>query len=180
MRILLVDDNPEALQVIEKFLKTLDHNVFAYTEGLEALLWLKEARPELAIIDLEMPDMDGYQLLKRLRGFQSYAEIPAICITGTDASDETILSAGFHSILRKPTTLAAMMSAIDEASGNEINDGGNLEGAPPAPTPNTVEPDIPFSTSAPPEINPGGAEEQVPGENLEAITTPSRIPDENN
>ena len=180
MRILLVDDNPEALQVIEKFLKALDHKVFAYTEGLEALLWLKEAQPELAIIDLEMPGMDGYKLLKTLRGFQSYAEIPAICITGTDASDESILSAGFHSILRKPTTLAAMMSAIDKAAGTESVDSGNLEGSPPAPTPNTEEPDIPFFTDPPPEPNPSGNEEQVPGENLEAIPSPSQIPEEDN
>jgi CheY-like chemotaxis protein len=172
MRILLVDDNPDALQVIEKFLKTLDHTVFAYTEGMEALLWLKEARPELAIIDLEMPNMDGFQFLKRLRGFQSYAEIPAICITGTDAADETILSAGFHSILRKPTTLAAMMSAIDKVSGNENVTEAKPEGLSPAPTLTTGEINIPFSMDPTPENEPIGDEEeeqQAPSDNPESV-----------
>lgn len=177
MRILLVDDNPEALQVIEKFLKTLDHHVFAYTEGMEALLWLKEARPELAIFDLEMPNMDGYQLLKRLRGFQAYAQIPAICITGTEAPDETIIEAGFHTILRKPTTLAAMMSAIDKVSGNENIDAGNVESKPTASALDATEPDIPFSKSPMPEINLDGDKEQVPEKNSEAIPAPSLITD---
>ncbi len=179
MRILLVDDNPDALQVIEKFLKTLDHTVFAYTEGMEALLWLKEARPELAIIDLEMPNMDGFQFLKRLRGFQSYSEVPAICITGTDAADESILSAGFHSILRKPTTLAAMMGAIDKASGIENADVDKTEGRPPAPSPNAGEIDILFSIDPTPEIEHLGHAKRSPDDDPDAIVAPSMMPDEN-
>lgn len=117
MRILVVDDNAEALLVVERFLKALDHQVFAYTEGIEAFLWLKEAKPEIAVIDLEMPSMNGFDFLKRLRCYQAHVSTPAICITGTDTPDEEILNAGFTSILRKPTTLSEMMQAVDNAAG---------------------------------------------------------------
>ncbi|MBX7244051.1 MAG: response regulator [Candidatus Sumerlaeaceae bacterium] len=113
MRILVVDDNPEALFVVERFLKTLGHEVFSYTDGREALLWLKEARPQVIIADLDMPEMDGYAFVKHVRAYNSYAATPIICITGTTATDEQIGSAGFASILRKPVTLSDVMEAIE-------------------------------------------------------------------
>ena len=141
MRILVVDDNAEALLVVERFLKALDHQVFAYTEGMEALLWLKEAKPQVAVVDLEMPGMDGFDFLKRLRCYQAHVNTPAICITGTDTPDEEILRAGFSSILRKPTTLSEMMEAVDNAAAL-------LSDKPQQATPPVSEP------AEPPQIQP--------------------------
>jgi two-component system CheB/CheR fusion protein len=114
MRILVLDDNQEALLVVERFLKTLGHQVFAFTEGMEALLWLKDAAPQVFLVDLDMPGMDGFEFLRRLRAFQTHAATPAVCITGTEATDEDIMSAGFCGVLRKPVTLSDLMTAIDE------------------------------------------------------------------
>ncbi|MCX7716985.1 MAG: response regulator [Candidatus Sumerlaeaceae bacterium] len=114
MRILIVDDNPEALFVVESFLKTLGHKVYGFTDGREALLWLKESQPEVIIADLSMPKMDGFDFLKHVRAQSAYAKVPVICITGTDATDEQIGAAGFFSILRKPVTLLDVMGAIEQ------------------------------------------------------------------
>jgi CheY-like chemotaxis protein len=114
MRILILDDNPEALFVLESFLKTLGHKVYAFTDGREALLWLKESQPEVIIADLVMPNMDGFDFLKHVRAQSAYAKVPVICITGTDATDEQINAAGFVSVLRKPVTLHDVMSAIEQ------------------------------------------------------------------
>lgn len=116
MRILLVDDNPDALRVIENFLKALDHTVYAYTDAREALLWLKDVRPEIVVADLDMPGMDGFELIRRLRAYAAFERTPVICITGTDTPDEEIYAAGFVTILRKPVTLADMLDAIDAAN----------------------------------------------------------------
>jgi CheY-like chemotaxis protein len=114
MRILVLDDNPDVVKVVQNFLKTLDHEVSAYTDGTEALLWIKDVKPELIIADLEMPTLDGFTFLKRVKAYPSLAAVPFICITGTDATDEQIAASGFTATLRKPITLSDLMQAISE------------------------------------------------------------------
>jgi two-component system, chemotaxis family, CheB/CheR fusion protein len=124
VRILILDDNQDALLVIESFLKTLGHQVSAYTDGREALLWLPDAKPQIIIADLDMPIMDGFDFLKRVRGFQAYVSTPIVCITGTGLSDAQIAAGGFVATLRKPVTLSDLMMTIDELE-NGITSGGD-------------------------------------------------------
>lgn len=116
MRIMVVDDNADALTVIESFLKTLDHDVAACTSGQEALLWLDDFKPQVIIADLQMPEMDGFEFVKHVRYRSSFAQTPVICITGTDASDAQISASGFAALLRKPTTLSDLMLALEDVS----------------------------------------------------------------
>lgn len=123
MRILLVDDNADALAVIESFLKALDHNVAACISGGEALLWLGDFKPQLIISDLQMPEMDGFEFLKQVRYRSAFAATPVICITGTDMTDEQLSAHGFAAVVRKPTTLSELMMAIDDVT-SAIQAGG--------------------------------------------------------
>jgi CheY-like chemotaxis protein len=116
VRILILDDNPDALIVLENFLKALGHHVSGYTDATEALLWLGDVKPELIIADLQMPNMDGYTFVQNVRARSKYSQLPIICITGTDATDEQIASGGFAAILRKPTTLADVMTSIEDVT----------------------------------------------------------------
>lgn len=123
LRILVLDDNPEALSVFEKFLKALDHEVHCFGDGREALLWLNDVKPQLIIADLDMPIMDGFDFLKRVRGYTQFVNVPIIALTGTTASDEEIAAGGFSSILRKPVTLMDIMGAIDSVMGGSDTAG---------------------------------------------------------
>lgn len=114
MRILMVDDNPDALKVLSAFLKSLGHRVEACETGREALLWLDDLKPEIIMTDLEMPEMDGYEFLKAVRMRSQYKNVPVLCVTGLDTPLETIMSHGFQAVLRKPITLADVMNAIEE------------------------------------------------------------------
>lgn len=116
MRILLVDDNADALAVIENFLKALDHDVVACTSGGEALLWLDDLKPEMIIADLQMPEMNGFDFIRQIRYRSAYVATPVICITGTDLTDEQISAHGFAAVLRKPTTLSELMMAIEDVN----------------------------------------------------------------
>jgi CheY-like chemotaxis protein len=115
VKILVLDDNRDALLVIESFLKTLDHAVSAFTDPQEALLWLKDVKPEFIIADLDMPEMSGYDFVKRVRCYSQYAATQIVCVTGTEATDDEILAGGFSAILRKPVTLSDLMDAVDNA-----------------------------------------------------------------
>ncbi|AXA35089.1 MAG: response regulator [Candidatus Hydrogenedentota bacterium] len=122
MRILLIDDNPDAAMVVASFLKALDHQVFPYNDAREALLWLKDIRPELVIADLDMPGMSGFEFLRRFRAYTSFASTPVVCVTGTEATDEEIYAAGFAAILRKPVTLSDVMDCIDQVTEQKQKD----------------------------------------------------------
>lgn len=148
MRILLVDDNPDAVRVIENFLKALDHAVYSYTDAREALLWLKDVRPEIVLADLEMPGMDGFEFIQRLRAHTSFSHVPLICVTGTEATDEAIYAAGFDAILRKPVTLADMLEAIEAVSRKAQAPQGS--GVAPQPPPSTSEPSVAAPRDQPP------------------------------
>ena len=114
MRILVVDDNTDALAVIENFLKALDHQVTSCTSGMEALLWLDDFKPQVIIADLQMPEMDGFEFIRQVRYRSAHASTPVICITGTDLTDEQISAHGFTAILRKPITLSELMTALED------------------------------------------------------------------
>jgi CheY-like chemotaxis protein len=116
VRILILDDNPDALMVLESFLKTMDHKVSSFTNGTEALLWLIDVKPDVIIADLDMPVMDGFDFIKKVRMYSAFASVPVICITGTEATDEQIGAFGFSAILRKPTTLSDLMNALEDVT----------------------------------------------------------------
>jgi CheY-like chemotaxis protein len=127
LRILVLDDNPEAVQIFDSFLKALDHKVSCYTDPREALLWLTDVKPELLIVDLCMPEMSGYDFLKRVRAYGAYSRTPIVALTGTEASDDEIEAHGFASVLRKPVTLSDIMTAIEELETVAKTEDANTE-----------------------------------------------------
>jgi two-component system response regulator ChvI len=99
--IALVDDDRDVLDVITAMLEAEGHHVVAYPDGPSALDGLKGLRPDLAILDIKMPQMDGVELLQRLR---EKSDVPVVFLTGRlDESDEVIgLRVGADDFIRKP------------------------------------------------------------------------------
>lgn len=78
--ILAIDDDLPMLWLIRKVLK--DYNVEIKTDGLEAMMWLtRDNRPDLIILDKEMPNLDGMKFLKGLRGSGIYRSIPVLFVS---------------------------------------------------------------------------------------------------
>lgn len=90
--ILCVDDDPNNLAILRQFLKDSHELVFARS-GAEALLAAVKHRPALILLDVEMPDMDGYEVCRRLKGDKLTENIPVIFVTSR--SDEMNEVAGF-------------------------------------------------------------------------------------
>lgn len=151
MKVMLLDDNVDAVVVVESFLKALGHQVASFSDGREALLWLHDFKPEVIIADLDMPALDGYDFLKRVRAHSAYANVPIICLTGTDASDAEIVAGGFAKTLRKPTTLSDVMLAIDSVVSEQ--EGAQVA----APAPEKAAPETPEEIASPVAPEPVGA-----------------------
>ncbi len=82
--ILLVDDLPENLQLLSDLLISLGYSVRSVTSGKMALKTVKIKRPDLILLDIKMPDMDGYQVCQALKADEDLKDIPVIFISALD------------------------------------------------------------------------------------------------
>ena len=102
-RVLIVDDEPNDVAALVAILED-DYEVLAATDGAQALELARAAQPDLILLDVMMPGMDGYQVCARLKGDPNTAGIPIIFVTGLGATgDETHgLEAGAVDYVTKP------------------------------------------------------------------------------
>jgi signal transduction histidine kinase len=107
-RFLVVDDNVDAATALGELLRLLGHQVEVAHDGLHALAAARRFRPDIALVDIGLPVMDGYELGGRLR--EEYPELRIIAVTGygLERDRERSASAGFSDHLVKPIELATL------------------------------------------------------------------------
>ena len=103
-KILVVDDSPNNRLLIETSLKADGYRLSEAENGLVALQEVARSRPDLMILDLMMPEMDGFAVVKRLRNEMGIADLPILVLTalGETESQETALNIGADDYLTKP------------------------------------------------------------------------------
>lgn len=116
LRILVVDDNVDALELLSEALTLLGHEVHAAADARTALTLAARARPELALLDIGLPEMDGYELGRRLRASPGLERLQLVALTGYGqaADRERSRSEGFAAHLVKPVGLDAIQRLLDE------------------------------------------------------------------
>jgi two-component system sensor histidine kinase/response regulator len=109
----LVDDRPEVLETVSGYLRK-DYKVFALTGGVAALRFLEKQQPDMFILDIAMPDMDGITLARKIRAMEQYAKSPIMILTG-NAEREMVVSAfkaGANDFLIKPANKETLLAKI--------------------------------------------------------------------
>jgi pilus assembly protein CpaE len=103
-RILVVDDNYINVRLVANFLTRAGYEVVPAASGPEALAKGREIHPELVILDVMMPDMDGYEVCRRMRQDPITAQVPILMLTALDSVDERVkgFEAGADGYLSKP------------------------------------------------------------------------------
>ncbi|HML24489.1 MAG TPA: response regulator, partial [Aggregatilinea sp.] len=128
-QILLVDDDLNLLQMVRLMLQRLGHQVVTSRNGEEGLRLAAEMQPDLAIIDIMMPGLSGYDVVNRLRVDPKTAHVPIIILTARSQpmDKHKALRAGANAFISKPVTaqeLADRVEAVLEAGvGFRINTG---------------------------------------------------------
>ncbi|WP_454712691.1 response regulator [Cupriavidus nantongensis] len=115
-RILVVDDNVDALEAMTMALQAMGHTVVTAPDGPSALARATEARPEVVLLDLGMPAMDGFETVRRLRALPELRGARLVALTGFGQPEDRrrALAAGFDQHLVKPADLDALTRLLDE------------------------------------------------------------------
>jgi len=133
--VLVVDDHPVNLEFAAEALRRLGHSVATAANGPEALRLLQARSFDLALIDVQMPEMDGFEVARRLRSVERGHHTRLIALTGYTAPEdrERCMAAGMDGVLAKPLTqnrLAAVLRGQSpEPDGDTILEavGGNVK-----------------------------------------------------
>ena len=113
-RILAVDDMPLHLDYLQEELTHLGHEVVTAGDGQEALRAISEQEPDIVLLDLSMPGMDGLQVLQVLRKEEAYASLPVIMLTARKEYEDRIagLDAGADDYITKPFHIGEVASRL--------------------------------------------------------------------
>jgi|ERR1700678_1117023 CheY-like chemotaxis protein len=114
--IIVVEDHDDARTYVGMFLNSLGADVILAKDGVEALEAVKNNEPNLVITDLQMPRMDGFELLKEIRALKPDRKgtVPIIAMTAvaTRAAQVRLAHMGFRACLEKPFTAEELLEAI--------------------------------------------------------------------
>jgi CheY-like chemotaxis protein len=103
-RILIADDRPSSRELLRLVLERAGYEVIEAEDGKAALDRARASSPDLILLDLQMPEMDGYQVLASLRSDPRFRTLPILALTASAmrGDRERILGAGFTDYLAKP------------------------------------------------------------------------------
>ena len=113
--ILIVDDDIDILELLQRHLQSMDYHTFKAVSVKEAIYILKDTFIDLLITDIQMPEIDGLQLLKFSN--EHYPEIPKLVVTGYPSVQDSlqVIKSGATDYLTKPFTKKELKEAIDKA-----------------------------------------------------------------
>jgi len=113
-KILIVDDNENNRKVLQLKLKKYNFEIFEATNGAQALSMLKNTIPDIMFIDLNMPEMNGYELYNKICKNDILRNIPAIAVTAYTLyyDEEKVLNAGFDGYVRKPVDFKKIFTIL--------------------------------------------------------------------
>ena len=112
VHVLVVDDVPTLLAAFQIVLEASGFAVTTAPHGRAAIEEVRRSVPDLVLTDLEMPVLDGWQLLRALKQDHRTHDVPVVATTGVDVPEERAIAAGFDVLLRKPFTAADLIRTI--------------------------------------------------------------------
>ena len=112
--VLLVEDNPRNLKLARDVLEHAGFSVVAVTTGEDALDAARQERPDVVLMDLQLPGIDGHAALARLRGDPRTTDVPVVAVSALAmASDkERAFAAGFDGYIEKPIDVRAFPGQV--------------------------------------------------------------------
>jgi two-component system cell cycle response regulator DivK len=129
-KILVVDDNRDNRELVVKVLKNRGYDMVEAVDGEDALRKAQEERPCLILMDISLPKMDGYEVIRRLKSQEEYRDIPIVALTAhvMKGDKERAMDAGCIGYIPKPIDIRELPEQIrcylkDNEEGRRNADG---------------------------------------------------------
>ena len=115
-KILIVEDNEMNMRLFSDLLRSKGHNVFECSEGSKAVAQTKKIKPDLILMDIQMPEVDGLTATKMIRKTPAIAKTKIIAVTAfaMEGDAERILAGGCDGYISKPISVVSFFKTIDE------------------------------------------------------------------
>jgi len=115
-KILIVEDNALNMKLARDILEAKGHSVIAAENGEEGVAAAIENVPDLILMDIQMPGIDGFEALARIREKSEIASIPVIAFTAsvTTSDRSKVTEAGFDAFISKPIDLKSFVTTVEE------------------------------------------------------------------
>jgi len=141
-KLLIVDDEPFTVDMLQTFLQLNGFETYGAFNGEDGLVMVQVEAPQIVILDLMLPDIEGYEVCKRIRDSAQTASLPVLVLSARAeaAAKEQALAAGADAFMVKPVQFPALLSEL-----NRLLEKKNAPAAvtPAAPAPETSQPSQP-------------------------------------
>jgi len=113
-RVVVVEDNERNMKLFREVLESSGYRTLEAETGERAVALTTEHRPDLVLMDIHLPDIDGVEALRRLRANERTASVPVLALTAQamEGDQERFLAAGFDGYLSKPVNIADLLDAV--------------------------------------------------------------------
>ncbi len=114
-KILVIDDEPQVTEIVETFLSGAGHKVYIDNVAASGLKKAKEIKPDMILLDIMMPEIDGYDICNNLKNDPETANIPVLFLTGKDRGDDMGRSfqVGGDMFIKKPFSCDRLLEIIN-------------------------------------------------------------------
>lgn len=116
-KIFVVDDDPDMVKVMSFRLKSKGFEITSITQGAEALKRIQSEHPALVLLDVQMPDMTGHEIVAEMDKDEATKSIPVIYLTGKVDFDSSIANQPNRAMFIKPCDFDALTAKITEMTG---------------------------------------------------------------
>ena len=119
-KILVIDDMPRNSKLLDDLLTVKGYSVETAASGAEGLEKLQSWEPDLILLDIMMPEMNGYEVCRKIRENPETGILPVVMVTSLDGSEERVkgLEAGADDFLSKPVNQPALLARVRSLSGS--------------------------------------------------------------
>jgi two-component system, cell cycle response regulator DivK len=113
-KVLIAEDNPVNLELLQELLQLSAFEIVEAHDGQEALTKMAETQPNLILMDISLPLLDGFAVISRIRQHPQFCHIPVVAVTAYAMKEdkERILAAGFNSYVTKPIDSSVLLREV--------------------------------------------------------------------